>query len=103
MASTRTSWEIQTGPAARKTSAAASCVASSRARSRTRTLVSAARMLAPQVIGDPSLELSQGPTARFLLREQSRVNVLEGVLATLSNDHHLAAIVPFDDRTRGQT
>src|SRR3982750_3625775 len=98
MASMSTSCETH-APAATKASAAAVCWGSSRVASRTRTLVSTARMAALDVLPHPALELVERPGLGSLLEERA-VDVLRRVAASAPNHHPLALFVPLQNRAR---
>src|SRR5436305_3953315 len=94
----RTSCETQAPPAT-KASAAAVCCASSRVASRTRRLVSTARMAALDVLPHPALELVQRPGLGLLLEERA-MDVLRRIAAGAPDHHPLALFVPLQDRAR---
>src|SRR6185436_11957585 len=78
-------------------SAAAACLASSRARSRTRTFVSTARMATLHVAPDAFLQVSQGLRRRDFSKE-STVDVLGAVMTGATHDDLAILLVPFEDR-----
>src|SRR4051812_32905474 len=78
--SASTSWETH-APLATKASAAASCLASSRVASRTRTLVSTACMALSHVRAPALFQLLERTRRRLCLTEKCLVHILEAVLA----------------------
>src|SRR5581483_2997915 len=95
-ASMRTSCETQAPPAT-KASAAAVCRASSRVASRTRRLVSTARMAALDVLPHPAFELVERPGLGWFVKERA-VDILRGMAAGAPDHHPLPLFIPLQDR-----
>src|ERR1044071_4463170 len=96
--SASTTWDTHT-PFETNSSAASTCAASSRVSRRTRTFVSIARMLCPDVTTDRFLQL--GERAWFWLGGEDRaVDVFERVPACAANDDPFPFLFPFEHGTR---
>src|SRR4051812_43826657 len=85
-----------------KVSAISTCSASSRARTRTNTFVSAARMLLPQMRGDRLVHLLDSSTLRSPFTEHSLMNLYGGEATSPSHLNGVAFCLPIDGGTRRQ-
>src|SRR5438876_7229631 len=89
-------------PLATTASAAATCLASSRVASRTKTLVSTARITPLHIAPYPFLQLRNRPRL-WRLREQSSVHILRGIAARSTDYDLLVVFVPFQYGARANT
>src|SRR5271169_501603 len=80
--------------------AAATWSGSSCTRSRTRTLVSTARMALRYVLPDSVLQFGEGSRLGRLVREKRGMNILPIVLSRPPHHYLPAFFVPLDDRPR---
>src|SRR5688572_10939985 len=90
-------------PRVTKASADSDCTTSSRVISRTRTLVSIARMPFPYRGAHPLFEFRNRPRRGLLAREQSLVQLLGRVLARAAHDDMVALLLPFQYGTGGES
>src|SRR5947207_862317 len=95
--SSSTRCDIQ-NPAAECFSAIFVCLGSSLRMSRSTTLVSAARMLLPDVIADRSINLLDGGSRRWPSGEEPLADLGPGRATSASNDDLALPLIPFDDR-----
>src|SRR4051794_21672819 len=82
-----------------KDSASSTWSESSRTNSRTRTLVSTARMLPADVFSNRVLGIHRRPW-RNAIRKQRLMYLLGAVAASPAHDHLIAFFVPLQDRSR---
>src|SRR5437879_1332886 len=99
MVSANTRCETQ-APKATKASACCTCLWSSRAISRTRTLVSIARIALAHAGANALVHFRKASALWWPLRKQYRVNILRAVSSGAAHHHFLAAFFPFQSGAR---